>query len=65
MKPLHHFIVHIPQKFKDEIKFGDSTLKLVSKFNEFEHRINQGEIIGSPRGLDHKGKGDYTSTITW
>ena len=56
MKPLHHFIVRIPQKFKDEIKFGDSTLKLVSKFNEFEHRINQGEIIGSPRGLDHNGK---------
>lgn len=49
MKPLHHFVVKLPQKYKDEIKFGDSTLKLVSKFNEFEHRYNYGEIVGCPK----------------
>lgn len=48
MKPLHHFVVKLPQKYKDEIKFGDSTLKLVSKFNEFEHRYNYGEIVACP-----------------
>ena len=48
MKPLHHFIVHIPQKFNDEVSFNGSTLKLVSKFNEFEHRVNYGEIVGCP-----------------
>ena len=38
MKPLRQFIVHIPQKFKDEIKLTeDTTLKLVTKFNEFEN----------------------------
>ena len=48
MKPLHHFIVHIPQKFNDEVSFNGGTLKLVSKFNEFEHRVNYGEIVGCP-----------------
>jgi co-chaperonin GroES (HSP10) len=49
MKPLHHFIVRLPNKFKEEIKLGDkTTLKLVTKFNEFEHRFNYGEIVGCP-----------------
>jgi len=48
MKPLHHFIVHIPQKFNDEVSFNGGTLQLVSKFNEFEHRVNYGEIVGCP-----------------
>lgn len=48
MKPLRHFIVHIPQKFNDEVSFNGSTLKLVSKFHEFEHRVNYGEIVGCP-----------------
>lgn len=52
MRALNHFIVHIPQKFKDEIKLSDdTTLKLVSKFNEFEHRINQGQIVAAPKGF--------------
>lgn len=48
MKPLHHFIVHIPQKFNDEVSFNGGTLQLVSKFNEFEHRVNSAKIIGCP-----------------
>lgn len=48
MKPIHHFIVKIPKKFKDEVKLGDSTLKLVNKFNEFEHRYNYAEIVACP-----------------
>lgn len=49
MKPIRQFIVHIPQKFKDEIKLSDeTTLKLVNKFNEFEHRFNYGEIVSCP-----------------
>lgn len=50
MKPLHQYIVRIPQKFKDEIKLSDNTtLKLVTKFNEFEHRVNFGEIVSCPK----------------
>lgn len=48
MKPLNHFIVRIPKKFKDEVSFNGTTLKLVSKFNEFEHRHNYAEIVGCP-----------------
>ena len=49
MKPINDFIVHIPKKFKDEVSFNGSTLKLVSKFNEFEHRLNYGKILGCPK----------------
>ena len=52
MKPLHHFIVHIPNKFKDEVSFNEGTLKLVSKFNEFEHRVNSAKITGCPKGFN-------------
>lgn len=51
MKPITHFIVRIPKKFKDEVSFNGSTIKIVSKFNEFEHRVNKAEIIGSLKGL--------------
>lgn len=50
MKPLHQFLVRIPKKFKDEIKLSnETTLKLITKFNEFEHRFNYGEILGCPK----------------
>ena len=55
MKPITHFIVRIPKKFKDEVSFNGSTIKIVSKFNEFEHRVNKAEIIGSPKGFDRNG----------
>lgn len=49
MKPLRQYLVRIPQKFKDEIKLGENTtLKLVTKFNEFEHRFNYAEIVSCP-----------------
>ena len=50
MKTLYHFLVEIPQKFKDEIKLSDeTTLKLVTKFNEFQHRVNYGTILSCPK----------------
>lgn len=52
MQPLHHFVVRLPQKYKDEIKLSDkTTLKLVTKFNEFEHRLNYGHIVAAPAGF--------------
>ena len=59
MKPLNDFIVRIPKKFKDEVSFNGTTLKLVSKFNEFEHRHNYAEIIGCPKQFDSVGKTLY------
>lgn len=55
MKAINQFIVHIPQKFKDEVSFNGGKLKLVSKFNEFEHRVNKGEIIATPKEFHDKG----------
>ena len=48
MRPLNHFIVHLPNKFKDTIKVGDKELYLDSKFNEFENRHSHGTITGVP-----------------
>mgnify|MGYP003112202694 FL=1 len=49
MKPVRDFIVRIPKKFKDEVSFNGTKLKLVNKFNEFEHRVNYAEILGCPK----------------
>ena len=54
MKALNHFIVHIPKKFKNEVSFNGSTIEIVNKFNEFEHRVNSGEIVNVPKGVDKK-----------
>ena len=52
MRALQCFIIDLPKKFKDKIKMGDQELDLVSKFNEFEHRVNSAEITGCPKGFD-------------
>ena len=57
MRALNHFIVHIPSKFKNEITFNGGTIEIVNKFNEFEHRVNSGEIINVPNGVDEKHVG--------
>lgn len=60
MKPINDFIVRIPKKYNDEIKLSDeTTLKLVTKFNEFEHRVNYGEILGCPKNFDCVGETLY------
>lgn len=48
MKPLNHFVVSVEKRFKDSIEVGGKELFLDSKFNEFEHRIAYGEIVGAP-----------------
>ena len=57
MNPLRHFVVRLPEKFKDEVKLGDkTTIKIVTKFNQFEHRFNYGEIVAAPSQFaNHKG----------
>lgn len=58
MIPLRQFVVKLPEKFKDEVKIGDNTtIKIVTKFNEFEHRYNYGEIVAAPSQFANR-KGD-------
>jgi co-chaperonin GroES (HSP10) len=49
MKPLELFVVHIDEKTKDTIK-TQSGLELYvdTRFNEFEHRSTEGEVIAVP-----------------
>lgn len=51
MKSLHHFIVELPEKFKSEISFNGGKLHLINKFQEFEHRVNNGRIVATPKGI--------------
>lgn len=49
MKPLHHFVVQLDKKFNDEVKISeDTTLKIVTKFDEFTNRVNVGKIVAAP-----------------
>lgn len=49
MKTLENFIVKIDKRIKDKIK-TDSGLELYidTKYNEFEHRTTEGEILSAP-----------------
>lgn len=48
MNPLHHFLVHIPKKFKDTIEIAGEKMYLDPKFREFENRYCYGEVVGIP-----------------
>lgn len=52
MKPLYYFIVHIPKAVNDTLKVGESELYLDSRFNEFQHRAYEGEVVGVPLKYD-------------
>ena len=52
MKMLYYFVVELPIKFHDEIDFADTTLKIDTKFNEFEHRVNEGEVVSVPHKFE-------------
>lgn len=48
MKSLRKFIVNIPKKFNDTVKLGDKEIYIETKFNEFEHRVMEGEVVALP-----------------
>jgi co-chaperonin GroES (HSP10) len=52
MKPLNHFIIELPKKFKDTIEVGGKTLYLASKFDEFANRFTSGTIVAIPERVD-------------
>ena len=53
MKSLNSFIVHVPKRYNDEIE-TKSGLKLYmeTKFQPFENRVNEGEVIAVPAKYD-------------
>ena len=52
MNLLYYFVVKLPKLTNDEISLGDQTIYLETKFNEFEHRVNEGEVVHTPAKFD-------------
>jgi len=52
MKMLYYFVVDLPSKFHDEIDFNGGKLVMETKFNEFDHRVTQGEVVSVPHKFD-------------
>ena len=52
MNLLHYFVVKLPKLFHDEISLGDQKIFIDTKFNEFEHRVNEGEVVHVPLKYD-------------
>ena len=48
MKSLKKFIVKLPKKFNDTVKVGDTEIYIETKYNEFQHRVMEGEVVGLP-----------------
>ena len=60
MKPLHHFLIELPKKYKDELEIAGQKIEIITKFDEFGNRINYGKIISAP--VSYKGdwnEGDW------
>ena len=45
---LENFLVRLPKRFKDTIKVNGQELYLDPKFDEFQHRVMQGEVVSVP-----------------
>ena len=52
MKALNKFIVKLPKKFNDTVKVGDTEIFIETKYNEFQHRVMEGEVVGLPAKYD-------------
>jgi co-chaperonin GroES (HSP10) len=48
MRMLENFLVRLPKRFKDTIKVNGQELYLDPKFDEFQHRVMQGEVVSVP-----------------
>lgn len=47
-----HFLVRIPKRFKDTITVAGKELYLDNRFDEFNNRINEGEVVATPKKYD-------------
>lgn len=56
MKAIYNFFVRLPKAFNDELKVGDTTLYIDPKWNEFENRKMEAEIVAVPEKYDTGAK---------
>lgn len=52
MDMMEHFLVKLPKRFNDTMKLGDKEIYLDARFDEFSHRINEGEVVAVPTKHD-------------
>jgi hypothetical protein len=52
MKPIRYFIVKVPKAVKDTIEVAGKEMYLDTRFNEFQHRAFEGEVVGVPEKYD-------------
>jgi co-chaperonin GroES (HSP10) len=52
MKAIYDFFVRLPKAFNDEVEVGDTTIYLDPKWNEFENRKMEAEIVAVPLKYD-------------
>jgi len=48
MKAIYDFFVRLPKAFNDEVEVGDTTIYIDPKWNEFENRKMEAEIVAVP-----------------
>lgn len=47
-----HFLVRLPKRFKDTITVAGKELYLDNRFDEFNNRITEGEVVAIPKKYD-------------
>ena len=52
MNLLYYFVVKLPKLTNDEMQLGDQKIYLETKFDEFAHRVNEGEVVHTPLKFD-------------
>lgn len=52
MRPLYDFFVRLPKAFNDEVEVGDTTIYIDPKWNEFENRKMEAEVVAVPEKYD-------------
>lgn len=52
MKAVYDFFIRLPKAFKDEHKIGDTTIYIDPKWNEFENRKMEAEVVAVPEKYD-------------
>ncbi len=56
MKAIYAFFVRLPKAFNDEVEVGDTTIYIDPKWNEFENRKMEAEIVAVPEKYDTGAK---------
>ena len=52
MKAIYDFFVKLPKAFNDEVQLGDTTIYIDPKWNEFDNRKMEAEVVAVPEKYD-------------